>query len=110
MIAEADHADHRVHEHLERRPHRDEGDRHAGERAEQRGARRHVPDVGRDEAADHQDEALEEHPDEAGLPALDRVAGLVAIGSMMTKVTTNMCGTLMPEGSAQTSSRPVFLA
>ena len=34
----------------------------------------------------------------------------VAIGSMMTKVTTNMCGTEMPEGSAQTSSRPVFRA
>ena len=34
----------------------------------------------------------------------------LAIGSMMTKVTTNMCGTLMPEGSAQTSSRPVFFA
>ena len=33
-----------------------------------------------------------------------------AIGSMMTKVTMNMCGTLMPEGSAQTSLRPVFLA
>jgi hypothetical protein len=33
-----------------------------------------------------------------------------AIGSMITKVTTNMCGTLMPEGSAQTSLRPVFTA
>ena len=29
---------------------------------------------------------------------------------MITKVTTNMCGTLMPDGSAQTSVRPVFLA
>ena len=29
---------------------------------------------------------------------------------MTTKVTTNMCGTLMPEGSAQTSLRPVLLA
>ena len=35
---------------------------------------------------------------------------LIRIGSMTTKVTTNMCGTLMPEGSAQTSVRPVFLA
>ncbi len=35
---------------------------------------------------------------------------IVAMGSMITKVTTNMCGTLMPEGSAQTSSRPVILA
>ena len=32
------------------------------------------------------------------------------IGSITTKVTTNMCGTLMPEGSAQTSSRPVSFA
>ena len=32
------------------------------------------------------------------------------IGSMTTKVTTNMCGTLMPDGSAQTSVRPVFFA
>ena len=35
---------------------------------------------------------------------------IVAIGSMITKVTTNMWGTLTPEGSAQTSSRPVSLA
>ena len=33
-----------------------------------------------------------------------------AIGSMITKVTTNMCGTLMPEGKAQTSARPVCFA
>jgi len=39
-----------------------------------------------------------------GLPVL------LAIGSMITKTTTNMCGTLMPEGKAQTSSRPDFLA
>ena len=32
------------------------------------------------------------------------------IGSMITKVTMNMCGTLMPEGSAQTSLRPVLFA
>ncbi len=31
-------------------------------------------------------------------------------GSMMTSVTMNMCGTLMPDGSAQTSLRPVFFA
>ena len=35
---------------------------------------------------------------------------LPRIGSITTKVTTNICGTLMPEGSAQTSLRPVFLA
>ena len=35
---------------------------------------------------------------------------LSVIGSMITKVTTNMCGTLTPDGSAQTSVRPVFSA
>ena len=35
---------------------------------------------------------------------------LIVIGSMITKVTTNMCGTLTPDGSAQTSVRPVFSA
>jgi hypothetical protein len=35
---------------------------------------------------------------------------LMVIGSMITKVTMNMCGTLTPEGSAQTSVRPVFCA
>ena len=39
-----------------------------------------------------------------GSPVLD------AIGNMMTNTTTNMCGTLMPEGSAHTSLRPVDLA
>ena len=72
---EADDADHRRHEHLQRRAHRDEGDRDAGQRAEQRGARRDLADDGRDEAADHQHEALDEHPGQAGLPALDRIAG-----------------------------------
>ena len=32
------------------------------------------------------------------------------IGSMITNTTTNMCGTLIPEGSAQTSVRPVRCA
>jgi hypothetical protein len=35
---------------------------------------------------------------------------VMVIGSMITKVTMNMCGTLIPEGSAQTSERPVFCA
>ena len=35
---------------------------------------------------------------------------LSVIGSMITKVTMNMCGTLTPDGSAQTSVRPVFCA
>ena len=29
---------------------------------------------------------------------------------MMTKVTMNMCGTLTPDGNAQTSLRPVVFA
>jgi hypothetical protein len=35
---------------------------------------------------------------------------LMEIGNMITNVTTNMCGTLIPDGSAQTSVRPVFFA
>jgi hypothetical protein len=35
---------------------------------------------------------------------------VTAMGSMMTKTTTNMCGTLMPDGSAHTSVRPVSFA
>ena len=35
------------------------------------------------------------------------LVAIAQIGSMTTKVTTNMCGTLMPEGSAHTSVRPV---
>src|SRR6266700_7943107 len=34
---------------------------------------------------------------------------LMVIGSMITKVTMNMCGTLTPDGSAQTSVRPVLI-
>ncbi len=34
----------------------------------------------------------------------------MATGSMITKVTMNICGTLTPDGSAQTSLRPVFCA
>ncbi len=40
----------------------------------------------------------------SGLPVLSE------IGSMITNVTMNMCGTLMPDGSAQTSLRPVLAA
>ena len=29
---------------------------------------------------------------------------------MITKVTTNICGTLIPDGKAQTSARPVCFA
>ena len=35
---------------------------------------------------------------------------VIRIGSMTTNTTTNMWGTLMPEGRAQTSVRPVSLA
>ena len=73
---ERDEADGRRHVDLHRRAHGDEGDRHACERAQQRGARRDLADEGRDEAADHQDEALEEHPDQPRLPGLDGVVGL----------------------------------
>ena len=72
---EADQTDLRRHVHFERGPHRNEGDRDTGKCAEQCRSRRDPADVGRDEAADHQDETLEEHPDEAGGPALHRIAG-----------------------------------
>jgi hypothetical protein len=72
---EAHDPDHGCGEHLEGRPHRDEGDRHAGQRAQEGGAGRDPADEGGDEAAQHQDEALHEHPGEAGFPALDRIAG-----------------------------------
>jgi len=72
---EAHHADQRRDEHLGRRLHRDEGDRDAGERAQQGGARRDAADPRRDEAARHQDEALHEHPGEPGLPGLDGIVG-----------------------------------
>ena len=35
---------------------------------------------------------------------------LIAMGSMITNTTTNMCGTLIPDGNAHTSVRPVFFA
>ena len=47
------------------------------------------------------------------MPASQALIGsqvLRPIGSMITKVTTNMCGTLTPEGSAHTSLRPVLCA
>ena len=46
-------------------------------------------------------------------PACQPFAGspvLSVIGSMITNVTMNICGTLIPDGSAQTSVRPVFFA
>ena len=44
---------------------------------------------------------LNEHPRQTGFPPLIGSPVLSAIGSMMTNVTMNMCGTLMPDGSAQ---------
>ena len=73
---EANDADQRRLEHQQAGPHRDEGDRDAGERAEQRRARRDAADDRRDEAAGHQDEALHEHPGEPSLPCLHRIFGL----------------------------------
>ena len=35
---------------------------------------------------------------------------LSEIGNMITKVTMNMCGTLTPDGNAQTSLRPLLSA
>jgi len=35
---------------------------------------------------------------------------LAAIGSMITKTTMNMCGTLMPDGNAHRSYTTVLLA
>ena len=49
------------------------------------------------------------HVSPASHPLIGSPVGSV-IGSMITKVTMNMCGTLMPDGSAQTSVRPVFCA
>ena len=109
-MSEADDADDRRHEHLRAPAHRDERDRNACERAQQRGARRDPANEGRDEAAGHQHEALHEHPGQARFPTFHRIARLGGIGSMITNMTMNMCGTLMPEGSAHTSLRPVSLA
>jgi hypothetical protein len=39
----------------------------------------------------------------ASQPLMGSPVVIEAIGSMITKVTMNICGTLMPEGSAQTS-------
>ncbi len=74
-----------------------------------RGVMRRI--TGRDEAARHQHEALDADPGRG--PACHACTGSCVrswIGSMMTKVTMNMCGTLMPDGSAHTSLRPVRLA
>jgi hypothetical protein len=73
---EADQADLRRHVHFERRPHRDEGYRYAGQGAEQGRPGRDFSNIGRDESPDHQNKTLEEHPDQASRPALDRIAGL----------------------------------
>jgi len=73
---EAGQPDHRRHVHCQRRTHGDEGDRYARERPEQRGTRRDAADDRRNEAADHQDEALKENPGQSSFPALDRIVGL----------------------------------
>ena len=60
---------------------------------------------GPDEGADHHDHADHERPRQAGFPGPHRVLVVRKIGSMMTKTTMNMCGTLGPYGSAVTSVR-----
>ena len=69
---EADHADEWRHEHVERRTHRDKCDGHAGQRPEQSGARRDSANDRCHEAADHQNETLNEHPGKPGFPSLNR--------------------------------------
>ena len=54
-------------------PHRDEGDRDAGQGAEHRRARGELADERPDERADQDDDADDERPGETGLPGLDRV-------------------------------------
>ena len=75
MIANVASAIHGGVEHLERRAHRDERHRDAGQRPEHRRARRVLPDRRADERADHDDDADEERPGEPGLPGLHDVAG-----------------------------------
>ncbi len=64
-------------EHLHGRRQGDEGDGDAGEGAEQGGARGDPPYDRRRESANHQYEALHEHPGQAGLPGLHRIMGLL---------------------------------
>ena len=53
--------------------------------------------------------------DDSGFDSAEKEHALVsgggqAMGSITTNVTTNMCGTLIPDGNAQTSRRPVAWA
>ena len=56
----------------------------------------------------HQHKTLDKYP---GSPASQPLIGSPvesAIGSMITKVTTNMCGTLIPEGKAENACPVCF--
>src|SRR5580658_5562383 len=107
---EADDADQRRLEHLQAGPHRNEGDRDAGERAEQRRPRRDPPDHRRDEPATISTKLCTNTQVRPASQAWTGSLVFIRIGSITTKVTTNMCGTLTPDGRAQTSVRPVFCA
>ncbi len=61
--------------------HGDEGDGDTRKRAEKGCARRDLANVGGDETADHQDEALEQNPHETCFPALHGIAVWSAIGA-----------------------------
>ena len=71
----------------------------------------YVPDRRPDEGAEQHDDADDEGPGEAGLPRASTGPWSVRYtGSMITKTTMNMCGTLGPYGIAVTSVRPSFFA
>ena len=57
------------------RPHRDEAQRDAGQRAKQRRTRRDLADERPDEGTDQHDHADDERPGQTGLPRPHRVAG-----------------------------------
>src|SRR5580658_4023228 len=70
-----DDADHRRHEHFQGGLHGNEGDRDAGERAEEGSFGGDLADDGGEVSPAHQYEALDEDPGEPGLPAFHGVPG-----------------------------------
>ena len=69
-------ADPRCFPHLERRTHRDEGNRNAGQRTQHRRPRRHCAQLRPDEGAEQDDDADDEAPGESAVPGEHRVLGL----------------------------------
>src|SRR5258708_29802476 len=82
----AGNADDRGNEHFQGRLHGNEGDRDTSKRAKQGCARSDSADDWRDEAAHHQDEALDKDPRQPCLPAFTGSPVLRVMGSIMTKV------------------------